>query len=640
MIVTVHAPPRGFFTSRFALPTDTPPVLVGPRGEIARRIEQLDSASAIYQMAAFAEQLDQIDTYPDGTVSTMSYLNAAPPGFNPQFVAHPALADDLAHLLRSITIDGAVAGLRTVRPDTSSAVHRCWSVETALGDVAVIMWLHFASMSSIVEVEGIVRSLSGAAVRPHVRIEFSESVSPCFRGGCSSPIIERNVIDIHAIADTAAWHPFRARIVAKLVGEVDITASSDPLAELTADEHAWASFGPWFGREIDEEFGEVFLGLPIAGVPDAVGERAIADWANASNQKRPLAPRSNPNAGGTDDSFGPVCSVPWSTKDPRIVRALLWSSEAWMQHPIHYSEPGSVKQLSPPPAHDGLTTHKLQPWQGKIGEVVVPIGRSAILGRDPFDPQHRAFLLPITMRALTGSPMLAYWIEHWMAAELYDRDTIAGFSGNGRQVGRILYNVVAAYHTCNDPRWLDYAIEVARQSKEQVDRLTASTDNIRPCFTSDRGLPWEGWTPWEEAQRAVGLFQLWRVTANPEHYDSAWDAAYTVASVLGYTDGVDGVWWLPYRCRFTQTPDVSSMQSPDVYSPNAGPNGLFAWSLAALRMLCHIAADGTSQGSVIHRAAQAVAWADAQMRDHVVDAQMSMRCAWLTDVASILDITE
>ena len=341
MIVTTHAPPRGYFTSRFALPIETPEVLVGPRGEIARRIETIGQASAIYQMAAFAEQLDHVATNYDGTVATASYLFPAPAGVDPQFVLHPALADGPTRLLRQIEIDGEWT-VPTVTPYSSSSVHRSWRVDARLGDVAVILWLHFATMTSIVEVEGIVRSVSGAAVRPHVRLECAEHVVEVLHGGCTSTLADGNIVSIQAIADTAAWHPFRFRVTAKMVGEVDITEGSDPIAELTAGEHEWASHGPWFGMEVEDGFGDLFLGLPLALTPEGVARSAIEAWADSWTAARPLAPRKNPNAGGTDDAFGAVCSVPFNeSQDPRIVRALLWSAEAWMGHPIHYSEPGT-----------------------------------------------------------------------------------------------------------------------------------------------------------------------------------------------------------------------------------------------------------------------------------------------------------
>lgn len=634
MIVTVHAPPRGFFTSRFALPIGTPEVLVGPRGEIARRIEQLGTAVSIYQMSAFAESLDHVQTYSDGTVATASYLNPAPVGVDPQFMLHPALMDDPTHFLKNIKIDNSWVS-HQITPYSSSAVHRCWKVEARSVNVSVIVWLHFSTMSSIVEGEAIAQTFDKGVATPTIRLEFSEKVVPCFRGNCSvTDSTTPNILDIFAVVDTASLSRSTFRVLAKFIDSVDVTLGSDPVAELTGDEHEWAHLGPWYGMEIEEKFGGNFLGLPIASTPNATTQKVIADWSNISNQKRPLIPRSNPNAGGTDDSFGAVCSVPFNGNDPRVLRALLWSSEAWFGHPINYCEPGTNRPLSPPPAHTGLTTHKLQPWKGKIDSVTVPIGRSEFFEQDPFDPQHRAFLLPLTVRMLTGSPSLDYWIKIWMGSELFDRDTRVGFSGNGRQVGRILYNVVPAYRSNNDTRWLNYALEVARQSKLEVDKLTISTDKIRPCFVSDRGLPWVGWTPWEEAQRAIGLWQLYGVTNDPEHERAAYECAYTVASVLGFNEGV---YWLPYRCHFVQNPDVSNPRSTDVYSPNYGPGGLFSWSCSALRLLCMMQVRrGTPADAVVQKAGQAVQWMDAHQHDHIVDSQMSLKNVWAAEVATVV----
>lgn len=634
MRLIAHAPPRGYFCGVFPAPIDTPTTLAGDRGERAYRIQELGEHNALYQLQAHGEHLEAIAELNDGTqFAAVELKPLADTEVGAQIVIHPAVGDDPTELVPKVRLDGDAAGV-AVHMHNASARHQTWIVTARTDKRLATFALTIRDGSSIVDGEFSVETLDGWGGLVDVEVEFGEPVLlhgvrydgearfdvRCNEAGFSGPI------------------PFR--IACRSWFDADDDADDpEPLRDLTADEHDFAHLGPW--HALPDTWDGNWFGAPIATLRHQLSvlvEEGVAALRN--NQLPPWTPRLNPNAGGTDPAFGSSFALLWQRGaggdvDPRMVRAMAGAAVVWGQHPVHYMQPKSTRPLDYPPRDGRFRTHKLQPVapvKGEIDGVRVPIGKASD-GRHPWDPQHRAFALVDATFACTGSPILERMRELELAAELHDQQARNGWGNNGRAEGRIASNCINAVELGLGDRQetLDYlGLRLRLAEERRVGRHY--TGPIKPLFTSDRGLPWAGWTPWEEAQAAWGWWRLYQVTGEGLALSMAHERATNVAHVLVEEAGH---FWIPYRVKDTGNA-MPTIEAGDYWGKNIGPNSLFAWASIGLRTLL-LTTKELGQPYVEHHrlAARALEWMDATQKPHVADSAMSMRGTHTALIAAV-----
>lgn len=593
-VVRMNAPQRGFFVGSFVAPADWPDVLTGPRGEIAVRTHTMRAHSAIYSLSAFGEAIVDAGTEPDllGTHEAVLILFEADDSVaaSIRFAPHPSVGDDVSELVPVGKFNGV-----SYRPVPmlweSSSAHQTWRMNIG---TAAVLFATIRSNSSIVDYALVGRD-DGEMV-----LEFGEPVVGLSDAGIWTDILRGSSMrcDIHRFRVACrSWtdkHP------------------DHHLAELTADEQSMAFRGPWHGAA--DNFREWL------GVDRMTFGVSLDDWI----------PRNNPNAGGTDPAFGAVVHA--SEVSAIYIESDLRAADQWGRHPMFPGEweanPDTgvryVSPIDPPPSHPDLTTHKCQPWiEEKRG------GIGAVDGKHPMDGQHRAMMTPITLYGMTGDPALRFMLDLWLGAEVHDRRRKLGWVGSGREEGRIAYNVCAALELgLGDEvalrEYLMARLDVAVASRP------ASPGPVRPMFVIDRGLPWEGWTPWEEAQAAWGWWRLYSITGRRTALEMAHERGRNVALALGEASDSES-FWIPYRVRYYsdgRVPDISP-HSADIVSPNFGPDGLFAWSMSGLRAFILATREiGELPTEVHERVIRALRWSDRVGRRHMVDDRMALRGAF------------
>ena len=639
--VRMHAPTRGFFAGTFPALIDTPEVLVGTLGEIARRVRTLGTHSALYQVHALGEALatevvhpatydEATDTHGPATQTAVMVLDAAPEGVAPEMVVHPSVGDNVAELVPTVYLAGVEASVHGPFPESiDPTLHvRRWVAST--DSATLLLWASVRSWSPVIDLEGVVLTHDRRGRRVPVTVSFGEPVLAHGEDLRARGHLLEGELDVPTAGIAG---PFVARLACRSWSDAN---PDNHLSERSADELEHAAGGPWYG--IPCRWPGLWFGA--RPLDPALYERSVADTVNAwlksrstffdstEADPRPWIPRVNPNVGGTDPAFGHAFLLPLASRDPRIVRALLWSSTAWGEHPCYYTEPGSIEPIAAPPAHPELRTHKLQPDGGRIDDVEVPTPDEKP-GKRPFDPQHRPFALPLAVYALTGSPALKYLLELWLGSEMHDKRARNQWLGSGREEGRIATHVCSAIELGLGDRtsqlgYLRTRLHTAMNDLPGKD----SGGPIRALFTIKRGVPWPAWTPWEEAKAAWGWWRLYTLDGSNSALWAAVDCAANVVQVLAQSGGR---WWLPYRVRWIEDGSLPTvtLESADIVDPLFGPNGLFSWGIVAARVLLLAdAARGPTLNiapELLERAALAVSWCDQNQREHVVDAHSSLR---------------
>ena len=625
--IVVHGPLTGRHVS-FAL---VPPGLVPPQQAVAvgsaivSHVEHVGHVGDLVQfdVAPTADDVHDRHDLGDDTCVRVFELR---PGALPA-VPSPGLHSRISATTAAVTveIDGQPAPWSVLRVDDSPRT-QVWHLRAMRSDVVVRLTATIAHGCPLIRWEwwAFTQSMQAARFRVAIRVPTP--------GGF--------VLDTTASVEAAGFYGPGYFVTDHRHDGEDPDWSAAP--------------GPWFGTtvaeaEVDDatpSFVEWF-GFPLPRFADALAE-AVQQTVDAD---RRIEPRVNPNVGGTDPTFCTTSAMAFAPllrgglPDPRSLWHLLIWARTWGQHPEWYREPGSDRPIDPPPTHPYLTTHRLQPWVGLIDTTKVPVGKGPRFGRSPHDPQHRCMTVFAETAAVTGSQALRWALGLYLGSELHDRRMKLGNVGAAREEGRVTISALNAGCVLGGSammRAINYTVVRERAAWAARGWLADAEAPLRPLFTIDRGVPWDAWTPWEEAQHAAGLYRLYTLTGDTEHAEHAYIAAMNVVRVT-YRRG-DG-FTIPYRVRYRRE-GIPPVLGPDgthddLVDLSAGPDGLFAWSVIALRVALVLQSQDPVQFGPLtaehRRAAEAIRWADREGRASVPDIQTSVRGAFAELVQRALE---
>lgn len=624
-------PAAGHLWAVGPLPAGTAPILVGPGGVRAYRIETLGTHSALYGLETFAELVPD-----DGRIPLVPATKEDAVAL---WWAHPAVLDDPSALAGQVVIGGHVSrGPKWSLVDDGEHRKRFRAVHD-VGPYWLNLWLDVWARSPVVHVVGFVaRKDRTLELDVPVAIAFGENIAfPLERlhGGRLS-VLEGKLsgsIDL----DRGTVYPLRFSLLcrrqpARVPGPA--TDADPPLDDVDEAALAVGANGPsWF---MPTEWPTEWLGARVT-TPIAAGKRlaagALESWRapHRMSDLRPWASMPGASQGGSQPSL----ALTWFA--PALVPARLrpqdvhlWSADDWALRPMLLLELDV-----PDPLDDlrelGATVASRQVFGiERIGDQVVPTFQTRggvpvhlptgnLDHRAPPDELHTADLPLVAAYAMTGDPLARWLLDAVRELDLAQRQVSSSWRSNGRGEGRTLSSMLLASRTMPE----SVRSEVVAHCLLRLATAVAKADTAHLPETAI-SRPIELYTdgrlrcrhpaliPYEEAQGAYGFWLLWEQTGDVAALDAAYRFGLTVAATL-YQEG--GAWRVPYAC--SQNEDGRPLSSTELRNPELVHPSTWAihWAGCGLRALIDASVEREvppEHEAFIERARAAVAWIDAQ----------------------------
>ncbi len=627
--IEIDAPEQGHFWAVGPLPLDAPETLqarVEKGAVFARRLQTLGTHSAIYGIEGFGECVPE-----DGR---LEFVEAAPEVL-PGWMAHPAVADDLADLAGTADIGGHVSKAPTwTHVDGNAARQRLRCVHDC-GPYLVTLWFDLFARSPVVQVVGFVARKDRRLDRDvKLALHFKEAVrfpDARLHGGR----LAATGRDLTGSVDleTAGLYPLRFSLLCRTIHGRHV--APDPASRL-AIRAAWR--GPrWF---LPTSWNSEWLGIHPA-IDSPVGRRLARqglreflrdDGTRSFTDPRPWASAPNPNQAGAQNGLGPTWWLPaLVTVRLRPHDVHLWCADDWALRPVHLFEPGTAEPIRSLP--DGLTTVARQvygpatlgkqevPKHATKGSLPVALGSGKHDVRGAHDEQHQADAPLVAAYALTGDPLVRWLLDSHRALDLAQRRPTAGWRNGARGEGRTGFSMLLAAAVLDDEQAREAVYAHVAKRLATANRLASTADlreraPVRPLnLMRDPRLHCQqpAYVPYEEAQFAWSCWLLWRATGSEDALHSAYRYGLVTAAGLQWDAGQNG-WTVPYA--LWQEPTGRPLPPTRLADADLVHSSQWAlwWSGCGLRALDQ-AADALPEAArhapwLVNRARRALRWLD------------------------------
>lgn len=612
----VQAPDAGHFWAVGPLPIDAPPVLVGPHGARAYRLETLGDHSAIYGFEGLGEL----------TESPVPLAGAVDTDGIPLWWPHPAVMDDLGQLQGYVSIGGHEAqSIQWEHVEQGQFRQRFRSVHVC-GPYVAVLWRDVFARSPVVQVSGFLAAKDRDTHRDvGIKIGFGEPMAfPTERLHGGQLTLDAGAIRGTVDLDRGSIYPIRLALLCAY----DATPEVGPeppkgLDELTAAAIEAGKVGPrWM---IPTTWNAEWLGIrPTLGTDLArsLATKGSIDWSrpHAMHDARPWASAPNANQGGAQNGLGASWWLPALVSiDYRPHAVHLWCADDWALRPVHFAVP--FPEFDLPETTVGRQVYGVDhPIAYRTrGEVPVELGDGNMDWRTPHDEQHMADMPLCAAYALTGDPVVAWVLDSLRAVDLGQRRPVAGWRNGPRGEGRTASSMLMAARL----RGRDALAQVQEHLLGRLDtanRLssTAGLDASAPSrplhLQNDPRIYCEkpASVPYEEATLAWSSWLLWRSTGERRALDAAYRYGLAVACTLSQ---VGDEWRVPYAVY--QDPEGDALTEEQLNGDRYAHRSTWPvwWSGEGLRALVW-ASDvrGVDEGheEFVERARLALDWLDAQ----------------------------
>jgi hypothetical protein len=590
---------KGHFWSTFTLPSGLEEAMVGPFGGYAYKLYDHTEEHATYAYESFGELFDpnvypglnEVNGYREATIPFVPKMDDLPlPDFSPS----PALGNmkELQDILPSeMSFGSDVVTMRGIKPTSNSKAHMSYEVHWLGKEFAVAAEYTIFARSPIVRISGVARSLDMKAKSVNFSIKLNEEfqwVNTNGRNDLQPFVVQDDFTGkwtggqaVHF--DTGSLFPFQFQIFAQVDhGEIDTLLQDLHSDAISAARECQGFFrgmvtewpGLWFGEEVIKHWSY---------------DDGYKAWKYAWNtyetnflSRRPWASEIRAGQGGTQNSFGPIFTVPiFSNPRPLNLDFLEYCAEDWALRPVHVFEPGTV--MTPISlSRSGVTTNNRQIHYASHDLVYPyfrPEGKSELVGRTGHDDEHYADAPLQTAYALAPSYALKVVMVNHMHLDLHQRRVKSGWSHNGRGIGRVITGMINNSICLPEYRqdvWEHVAkiTDILNNKWAGKDMPTDSPVRVIYPLTDPRiQCQQPAWSPWEEAQAAYSFMRAYDVFGGKQYL--MW--AFTLGRANNHASWQElDKWWKPYRVY--TNPDGKSLQDQlSISSPLVHFGGVWIW---------------------------------------------------------------
>ena len=611
--VEVQRPDNGHFWAIGCLPSDAPALLLGPGGERAYRLQDMNGHSAIYAFEAFGEAME-------GDIITLGPVTEGQPYL--PFSAHPAVLDDPSAITGEVHINDAVFNTPTFElvHDTDfrkrfKSVHDC-------GDCYVIIWYDVFARSPVVHCAGFIASKDRRElIDLDIVIDFGEPIAfPLERQHGGKLVHHNNRLEGRIDIDRGAVYPIRFTLLCEnqppkpqtdadyanpKFDKVPMDDLSSAANEAGASGRRWFQLTnwdkPWLG--IRSEFGNE--------IAKRIAQTGLDRWQAPSDMYdlRPWALLANGGQGGAQ----PALSLSWFA--PAMVPLQyrphdvhLWSADDWALRPWLLFDPGTTNPIVNIRQYGGTTSNRqihesglsiggqVYPKFRTNGVVSVPVSNNRSF-RTTGDELHASDGPLVTAYALTGDPVVEWILINLRELDFAQRRVSSGWRSNGRGEGRANSSMLMNAQMFGGEALEDTHVHLLKRLDTALSEADTQPSEGAVCLPIDTYV--DGrlrcqspcWVPYQEAQLTYGCWLLWTSTQDKKALAATYRWGLTVATSL-YQES-DGSWRVPYAVY--HVPDGSALpreqlaSDTDQVHPSKFPiwwsgSGLKAYLLAAQEM--------------------------------------------------------